>query len=86
MTYTNIKFAARHKDTKEFLYLKWGSHLLIGRFNWGWVEGEPDFDNISLYSARNVFEEDLCYLARQEPDFKLDEVEIVRVEINYEVP
>jgi hypothetical protein len=86
MTYINIKFAARHKDTKKFLYFSWGGRFWAGGYRWAWIDAAPDFENITFYSARNVFEDLLYYLAQQESEFKLDEVEIIQVKINYEVP
>lgn len=83
MTYTNIKFAARHKETKQFLYLKYNGPR--GNYDWDWVDANPEFDNVTLYCSGHIFEEDLCYLARQEPTFKLSDTEIIQVKINYQI-
>lgn len=87
-TYTDRKFIARVKNSPYFLLLTWVKipsediHAVSQHYvSFTYQMPDPDLGNISMYSAKNILEEDICYAALEGLDVR--EVEIVEVGITY---
>jgi len=89
MTFADKKYAARIKDSPYLLYFNWqklaseettGTQNVISFF---YQMPDKDLGNVSLYAARNVLEEDICYAGLNGLDTSL--VEIVEIEVSYSI-
>lgn len=83
MNYFDKKFVAHIKDSPYFLYLHWREINCLGgkELMFNYAVPDEDLGNISLYSARNILEEDILLAARNGLVVPL--VEVLEVEINY---
>ena len=81
MIYQDKKFAAQIKDSPYFLYLHYPNNGSLQGISFNYQVPDEDLGNISLYSAKNILEEDVMFAGTWGLDTSL--VEIVEVAITY---
>ena len=83
MTYSENKFAYRHKPTNQWCYID-----ICKLNNQSYLHFTPEFDSEIFYNARNIIEEDLLRSVMNGERYaalNFLEFELVEIEIQYKI-